>query len=153
VFVEMQISSPAFSEGEIIPKKYTCLGPNISPPLKISDVPNSALSLVLIFEDLSASPKPWVHWLYYNIPVNTKIIAEGEAPTNAQEGLSNNNTFGYEGPCPKYFSKTHTYAIQLFALNLVLPNLPNINKDKISNYLANHTVAKAKLEGTQIGLK
>ena len=47
----MNIISPAFSEGEEIPKIYTCDGNNINPPLEFSEVPENAKSLVLIMDD------------------------------------------------------------------------------------------------------
>ena len=59
----MEIKSTAFRDGETIPKKFTCEGPNISPPLQFSNVPNEAKSLVLMVEDPDADAKPWVHWL------------------------------------------------------------------------------------------
>lgn len=46
----MKLTSPAFHPDGKIPRKYTCDGKNISPPLTISDVPDRATSLVLIVE-------------------------------------------------------------------------------------------------------
>ena len=53
----MELKSPLFKHGEIIPEYYTCLGPNISPPLQIEDIPLNAKSLVLVFEDVDATSK------------------------------------------------------------------------------------------------
>ena len=44
----MKITSPAFAENAKIPKIYAKLGGNQRPPLKISDVPAEAKSLVII---------------------------------------------------------------------------------------------------------
>ena len=68
----MKITSPAFNNGEPIPVKYTCDGPNISPPLKFSDIPKGTQSMVLMVEDPDAPAKPWVHWLVFNIPPHVR---------------------------------------------------------------------------------
>ena len=64
----MKIKSSVFNDGETIPEKYTCEGPNISPPLEFSNVPVEAKSLLLLVEDPDADAKPWVHWFVFNIP-------------------------------------------------------------------------------------
>ena len=67
------LTSPAFGHGEPIPRRYTCDGDDISPPLKWSGVPTGTTSLALIAEDPDA-PDPaaprriWVHWMLYNLP-------------------------------------------------------------------------------------
>jgi len=71
--VSLKLVSSAFEEGGAIPKKYTCEGQDISPPLAWSGVPQSAKSLVLIVDDPDApdpkAPKmTWVHWVLYNLP-------------------------------------------------------------------------------------
>ena len=54
----MQLKSRAFEDGGMIPVKFTCEGPNISPPLEFIDVPAEAKSLVLMIEDPDAEAKP-----------------------------------------------------------------------------------------------
>ena len=72
----MEITSEAFNNGDRIPKKYTCEGPNISPPLQFSNIPEGTKSLVLMIEDPDAEAKPWVHWMVFNIPPDAKGFAE-----------------------------------------------------------------------------
>jgi len=50
----LQLTSPAYAEGAVIPAQYTCDGENISPPLKWSNVPQGTKSLALIVEDPDA---------------------------------------------------------------------------------------------------
>ena len=62
----LKLVSSAFTEGGAIPKKYTCEGQDVSPPLAWSGVPQGAKSLVLIVDDPDApdpkAPKmTWVH--------------------------------------------------------------------------------------------
>ena len=143
----MELKSPLFKHGEIIPEYYTCLGPNISPPLQIEDIPLNAKSLVLVFEDVDATPKPWTHWILFNIPVTTGIIKEGSIPKGAVEGLANNHSFGYEGPCPKYFKGTHHYWFRLYALDSQLDLPAATEREEIEEKMKDHIIEKAELLG------
>ena len=99
----MELKSPLFKHGEIIPEYYTCLGPNISPPLQIEDIPLNAKSLVLVFEDVDATPKPWTHWILFNIPVTTGIIKEGSIPKGAVERPCQQSQFWLRRTLPEIF--------------------------------------------------
>ena len=143
----MELKSPLFKHGEIIPEYYTCLGPNINPPLQIEDVPPNAKSLVLVFEDVDATPKPWTHWMLFNIPVVTGIIKEGSIPKGAVESLANNHNFGYEGPCPKYFKGTHHYWFRIYALDTQLDLPAATEREEIEEKMKDHIIEKAELLG------
>ena len=135
-----------FDHATEIPKIYTCFGPNVNPPLFIDEVPEEAQSLVLMFEDLNSAPL-WTHWMLFNIPVTTTEIKEGTIPEGAVEGLANNHTHGYEGPCPKYFEGIHHYRYRLFALDTVLDLPAATERDVVEQQMQGHVVAKADLEG------
>ena len=55
--MSLSISLAAFAHGGSIPKRYTCDGADVSPPLAWSGVPSNAQSLALIVEDPDA-PDP-----------------------------------------------------------------------------------------------
>ena len=59
------VTSSVFSDGGMIPKKYTCDGEDISPDLKWSGVPQGAKSLALICDDPDAPVGTWVHWIFH----------------------------------------------------------------------------------------
>ena len=141
----MNIKS-VFDHQTEIPINYTCFGPNVSPPLFIEGVPEEAKSLVLIFEDLNSAPL-WTHWMLFNIPPDTAEIKENSIPERAVEGLANNHTHGYEGPCPKYFEGIHHYRFRLFALDLILDLPAATEREVVEQQIANHIIAKADLEG------
>ena len=48
----LKISSSVFENNKSIPKKYTCDGTNVNPPLKIENIPRDAKSLALILDDV-----------------------------------------------------------------------------------------------------
>ena len=136
-----------FEHNQQIPQPYTCLGPNISPPLQFEDIPEGTKSLVLILEDVDATPKPWTHWLVFNIPPTTLATEQGKIPEGATEGLANNHSFGYEGPCPRYFQGTHHYWFRVFALDTVLDLPAASEREEIEEAMQGHVIEKAELLG------
>jgi Raf kinase inhibitor-like YbhB/YbcL family protein len=98
----------------MVPRKYTCQGEDINPPLQWEDVPAGTKSFALIFDDPDAPGGTWVHWLVKNIPPNVREIKENSAP-----GEEVMNSFGqteYGGPCPPF--GVHRYFFKLYALNV-----------------------------------
>lgn len=141
----MKISSEAFNEGETIPVRFTCEGPNVSPPLKFEGAPERAKSLVLMVEDPDADAKPWVHWLVYNIPPATKEFHENSIAPGAVQGYCNGNTLGYEGPCPP--ENEHTYLFKIYAIDKTLDDTVKQDRKKVLNEIEGHVVEEAVLKG------
>ncbi|MGH7165696.1 MAG: YbhB/YbcL family Raf kinase inhibitor-like protein, partial [Nitrospiraceae bacterium] len=106
----MELKSSAFPPGGVIPAKYTCDGPDISPPLSWADVPAGTQSLALIADDPDAPGGTWVHWAAWNIPPNTSALQEDvpkrdSLPNGMKQGTTDFRSIGYGGPCPP--SGTH----------------------------------------------
>src|SRR5204862_4685596 len=68
----MTLTTTAWTDGGQIPAKYTQAGPQVSPPLAWSNVPEGIISFVLVVHDLDAATAPGtddiLHWLVWNIP-------------------------------------------------------------------------------------
>ena len=138
----MKITSTAFAHNTMIPKKYTCQGSDINPPLEISRIPEAAKSLVLIVDDPDAPGATWVHWVVYNIPVSERI-AENSVP-----GEQGENDFGkrkYGGPCPP--GGTHRYFFKIYALDTTLASRGNMTKKDLEYAMKPHILAEAELIG------
>lgn len=149
----MTISSSAFTnrpakEGEelIIPRKYTCDGRDINPPLQISGTPVGAKSLALIVDDPDAPRGTWVHWTVWNTSPEITSIAENSVPTGAVEGTTDFGRTGYGGPCPP--SGTHRYFFKIYALDTFLNNLQSsATKADLEQAMQNHILDRAELVG------
>jgi Raf kinase inhibitor-like YbhB/YbcL family protein len=148
----MRITSSAFTPNGTIPKKYTCEGANVSPPLAWSGVPSNAKSLALIVDDPDA-PDPavplrvWVHWVLYNLPTGGGLAeAVQELPAGTREGKNDWGVTGYGGPCPPI--GRHRYFHKLYALDVVLPDLTQPDKKTLEQAMAGHVVAEAQVIGT-----
>lgn len=144
------ITSPAFDEGGMIPRKYTCDDKDISPPLKVDGVPDGAQSLALISDDPDAPMGTWVHWVLYNVPPDTKELPENmpsdeEMPSGARHGVTDFKNFGYGGPCPP--SGTHRYFFKIYALDTTLDLSGRINKADLEAAMKGHILAEGQLMG------
>jgi Raf kinase inhibitor-like YbhB/YbcL family protein len=151
----MKITSPAFSDNEVIPSQYTCDGQDISPALEWLDLPEGTKSLVLIVDDPDApdpkAPKmTWVHWVLYNIPPTAtglpQAIKSQDLPQGTKEGLNDWKRTGYGGPCPPI--GRHRYFHKLYALDVVLPDLGTATKKEIEKVMEGHILGKAEMIGT-----
>jgi|GEM_PF-469911 len=136
------VTSSAFSQGNNIPKQYTCDGKNIPIPIHVSNIPNKAVSLVLIMFDPDAPGGTFIHWILFNIPASTTDISE-------KSGIKGRNDFGrlgYGGPCPPPGS-THRYFIRVFALDKQLNLNEGIGLSKLLNEMKGHVIAYGELMG------
>jgi Raf kinase inhibitor-like YbhB/YbcL family protein len=147
---KMQITSSAFTEGNMITAKYTCDGRDISPPLEWKDVPDGAKSFALISDDPDAPVGTWVHWVIYNIPPNVtkfdeNMPREKEFKNGMRQGSNDWPKIGYGGPCPP--SGTHRYYFKLYALDTMLGLKPGATKAQLVQAMKGHTLAEAQLMG------
>jgi Raf kinase inhibitor-like YbhB/YbcL family protein len=153
--MNLTLSSSSFENGGVIPRKHTCEGEDVSPPLSWSGAASNAKTFALVVEDPDApdprAPKmTWVHWVLYNIPANTKGLAEGTTsetlPARTLEGLNDWKGAGYRGPCPPI--GRHRYFFRLYALDTVLPDLGYPTKAKLEKAMTGHVLAEAHFVGT-----
>ena len=145
------IRSPVFPAGGTIPKRYTCDGPDVSPPLSWTEPPAGTKSLALIMDDPDAPVGTWVHWVLYNLPASTRELAEGtpisETLANgARQGTNDFRKIGYGGPCPPQ-GPAHRYFFKLYALDTELNLAPGATKKQLEAAIAGHILTQAELIG------
>lgn len=150
----MKLASAAFiHEGEI-PRRQTCEGEDLSPPLEWSGIPDRARTLALIVDDPDA-PDPakpqrvWVHWVLYNLPPRDGKLTEGVTASDLPKGtlLGRNDwkAVGYRGPCPPV--GRHRYFFKLYALDVTLADLREPTKADLERAMSGHVLATAELIG------
>ena len=117
----MRLRSSAFSDGDAIPRRFTCEGEDLSPPLHWSDAPAGTRSFIVLCDDPDAPAGNWHHWAAYNIPADIAALPDGAGRPGAKEGLKQAiNDFGrpgYGGPCPPRGHGPHHYHFRLLALS------------------------------------
>ena len=142
----LKMTSSAFSDGGKIPKKYTCDNSNVSPPLRIENLPKAVKSLALIVDDPDAPGRTWTHWLLWNIDPKATEIREDSVPQNAVQGTSDFGSARYGGPCPP--SGAHRYYFKAYALDTTISLPGSAKKAALEKAMAGHIVAKGSLMGT-----
>jgi len=136
----LNVLSAAFNHGGQIPKKYTCEGEDVNPPLEISNLPTGTKTVALIVEDPDAPHGTFDHWIAWNIPPN-KTIAENSLP-----GMNGTNGFGktgYGGPCPP--SGSHRYFFKVYALDTKLDLPAASDKKALQQAMKGHILAKGEM--------
>ena len=110
----INVTSTAFAEGDAIPRKFSCDGDNVSPPLAWSGVPSSASALALVVDDPDAPSGTFTHWVVLDLPASTGAVDEAADPRGVQAKNSAGRS-GWFGPCPP--SGTHHYRFTVYALS------------------------------------
>ena len=145
------LSSPSFSNGGTIDKKFTCDGPDVSPQLTWTEPPAGTKSLALLVDDPDAPVGNWNHWAMWNLPANLKSLPEGVSneatlQDGSQQGPNDFRKPGYNGPCPPS-GKPHRYYFKLFALDTKLELKPGARKKDLEAAMKGHILAQAEWMG------
>ena len=149
--MSFEISSTAFPDGGMIPKKFTCDGADVSPPLSWTPAPAGTQSFALIMDDPDAPAGTWVHWVIYNLPADTSELPEGvekqkQLASRAIQGRNDFRRIGYGGPCPPP-GKPHRYSFKLYALDTELNLKTEATKPELERALKSHILGETELMG------
>jgi Raf kinase inhibitor-like YbhB/YbcL family protein len=150
-----ELTSTTFTAGAAIPRKHTCEGADLSPPLSWRGAPAGTKSFVLIVDDPDA-PDPaaprmvYVHWVLYDLPADATGLPEGvpagRLPAGTRQGVNDWKRAGWGGPCPPI--GRHRYFHKLYALDTVLGDLNRPDKATLERAMRGHVLAQAELMGT-----
>ena len=145
----MQIKTTAFTDGSLIPRRFTCEGEDTSPALTWGDAPAGTASFVLIVDDPDAPRGTWTHWTLFNLPATTTNLGEGWR--SGAGGTSGRNDFGntgYGGPCPPRGHGPHRYFFRLYALDVAhLALAEGAARKDLERAMAGHVLAQAQWMG------
>jgi Raf kinase inhibitor-like YbhB/YbcL family protein len=112
----IELKSAVFSDHDIIPRRYSKDGENVSPPLTWSGVPDDAAELVLACEDADAPSGTFVHWLVTGIDPHTGGVDTGDTPTGGRPRTNGYGERGWGGPRPPAGDPAHRYFFRLYAI-------------------------------------
>jgi Raf kinase inhibitor-like YbhB/YbcL family protein len=148
---KMEIKTPSFQTGAEIPRKFTCDGEDVSPAIAWEGAPAGAKAFALIVDDPDAPSGTWVHWVIYDLPGETRALAEAEPameslPGGAMQGLNDFRKVGYGGPCPPR-GPAHRYFFKLYALDAPTNLKPRATKQQLLDAIKGHIVGAAELMG------
>lgn len=136
------LTTTAFLDQGALPVLYTCDGKDVSPQLSWTNPPAKAQTFVVLLADPDAPNGVFYHWVVYNLPKDTKEIAEGATslPKGAAVGVNDFGKEQYNGPCPPK-GTAHNYILTLYALDGPL---------KLSGKVDGRSVMQA-MKGKEVG--
>ena len=147
------VSSPAFAPGANIPKKYTGWGEDLSPELRLENLPSDAVSLAIIMDDLDHPLSGYNHWVIWNIAPQA-VIAENIPHGPKVEGLEGAlqgvgyGKHRYRGPKPPVFLRgAHRYVFYVYALDCMLDLGSTARKKDLLKAMQGHVLQQASIMG------
>ncbi|WP_394834390.1 YbhB/YbcL family Raf kinase inhibitor-like protein [Pendulispora rubella] len=152
----LTVTSRAFANGGLIPVVHSEYEQGASFPVAWTAGPVGTQSYVLIMEDPDATtPKPYVHWIAWNIPATATSLREGLQeqdvlldPPNLRQGTTSGGTIGYRGPRPLAGDPPHVYHVQVFAMDRLLDvPLSGADRDQVLSAMNGHVLARGQLMG------
>ena len=150
-----ELTSPAFQASAPIPKKYTCDGKDVSPPLEWKNAPAGTVGIALIMEDPDAPVGVWIHWVLYDAPSGSGALPEGVPRTasladgtkqGSSWGVDEFESAGYRGPCPPK-GQPHRYVFRAYALGSRTGLVARATKDQLLEAIEGKVLAQAELVG------
>ncbi len=150
----IELTSPAFQNGEALPRKYTTTL-DLSPPLEWRNVPAGTKSFVILMEDADVPPpNPFLHWVVYNIPAEVTSLPEAlphekkpKRVPGAVQGKNSRKRLGYQHPSP-IDKRAHHYHIEIFALDDLIDPESGKNKSEVVTEMNGHVLGKGELIAT-----
>ncbi len=149
---DLNITSSAFKDGDMIPREYTADGQDISPPLTINNILSDGESIAVIMDDPDAPGGTFTHWMIWNISVKKNNIPKNISQTKkvgslqgAKQGINDFGEIGYRGPAPP--SGVHNYHFNVYILDKKI-NLPfDISKEDLKKEIKKHELQNSELIG------
>ena len=155
----LSLTTNAWTDGGMIPAKYTQAGAQVSPPLAWSNVPDGVQSFVLIARDTDAAigsgTDDVLHWMLWNIPGSTRSLTEAipqgnQLPDDTRQ-ISASGPY-YRGPGAPASGPPHHYVFELYALDSTIEvpavgQSPPLTRAAVEQAMAGKIRAKGSLVG------
>lgn len=153
----LDLTSPAFADGAVLPVRFTADGAGVSPPLTWGAPPFGTASMALLVEDADApTPQPLVHAVLWGLAADSgrlvegAIVADGAGTADGRD--VGRNSFLREGwlpPDPPTGHGQHRYCFQLFALGVGVGDPgPSPGRSALLAAMQGHVLAAGLLTGT-----
>jgi phosphatidylethanolamine-binding protein (PEBP) family uncharacterized protein len=137
-----RMTSAAFEDGQMLDPCFTAQEEDaVAPPLEWNAPPPGAQELVLVAECMETGA---CHWLVWGLAPQQGKLMEGEVPPRVGKNQAGNSEWLL--PNPKEGDPQHTYAFQLFAVDLPLVNMPGAGLDEVAKSMEDHVVSVATLD-------
>jgi len=109
------LTSPVVGPDSLLPKKYTCWGSSINPPLEWKGAPPGTKSFLALMHHFDKDQIEKTYMILYNIPPSATGIKENETSLGKWGGNTQNNLAAYSAPCSQG-GGLKSYFLTLYAL-------------------------------------
>ena len=157
----MTLSTTAWSDGGMIPAKYTQAGASVSPPLAWSNVPDGTTNFVLIAHDVDAAvgqgTDDMLHWMVWNIPGRDAIARRSDPARQSvarrARGRSAARVRTIAALARPPSGPAHHYVFEIYALDAAI-DVPAVGQSPPLTRAAVEAamVGKIRARGTLVGL-
>ena len=150
-YQSIQVTSIAFGDEDMIPIRHTCEGEGLSPPLKISDMPDDTVGVALIMVNKDEDTPAVAHWLVWGTRESMEFLPEGvEAVEQPFEGGFHGSIpdagLGYDPPCDDEGLEKR-YVFKAYALDRIPVLEPGATQTSLEGKIDGHIVGYGKLVG------
>lgn len=148
---DLEVTTPAFRDGESIPAKHTCEGDDVSPALNWQGLPEGTKSVAVFCHDPDAPlVKPgaygFTHWLIYNLPAGISGLEEGTSEGDV--GVNDAGNSGYNGPAPPPGHGLHRYFFWVLALDQELNLEAGLTLEQFLEKVEPHLLGMNRMMGS-----
>jgi hypothetical protein len=155
----LSLTTTAWTDGGVIPAKYTQAGAQVSPPLAWGNVPDGVQSFVLIARDADAAigtgTDDILHWMLWNIPASARSLTEAMPQGNQlPDGTRQISASGpyYRGPGAPASGPAHHYVFEIYALDSTIDvpavgQSPPLTRAAVEQAMTGKIRAKGSLVG------
>lgn len=145
--MSIELTSPAFEDGQSIPDRYSRLGDNLSPPLAWAGTPEGTVEQALLVQDPDAPSGTFAHWIVTRLGPEVGHLDEGQLPSGAVEGSNDFGEDGYGGPQPPQGDPPHHYVFTLLALNERTELPPGASVEEFHDAVQGKELGRGQLTG------
>ena len=149
----LTVTSTAFENEGIMPKRYTGRGEDLSPELSFGPLDRKAVSIAIVMDDLDHPIGAYNHWVMWNIPAACTSVPEGvekgETVSSLGGAVQGRSDYGgkhyYRGPKPPF--GMHSYIFRVYALDCMLSLEANAGKKELLKAMEGHILQYGTLTG------
>lgn len=144
-----RITSKSFTDGGVLPARFSCKGAGLSPPLSWQGAPAETKCFALICDDPDAPRGNFVHWVLYDLPANVTALPEGiksagQLPSGAKAGKNDSLSGAIFVPaCPP--AGEHRYFFRIYASGRPTNLKPGARKEELIKAMGGHILAEAQI--------
>lgn len=149
----LAVTSTAFENGGVMPKRYTGRGEDLSPDLGYGPLDTNAASVAVVMDDMDHPIGAYNHWVMWNVPAAITAIPEavekGEHVSSLSSAVQGRSDYGgkqfYRGPKPPF--GTHKYVFRVYVLDCFLNLEASAGKAELLRAMEGHILQYGTLTG------